>query len=82
MRKIVSRALLITLFAAGGPIAIAMLRGDGIAPILGALVGCFVLFIGVVLLARLVLVASEKAGWHRLARVLGREVGRSHPSDT
>lgn len=82
VKKIICRALLITLVASGGPIGIALLRGTEVAPMLAAIAGCFVIFLGVVLLGRFAVVAFETVGLHRLALALGREVGPSAPSDT
>ena len=82
MRKLLTRALLIALVASGGPVGVAMLRGDPVWGVAGGVAFAVLLFTAVVLLGRLAVAASAGAGWHRLARVLGREVGRSGPSDT
>lgn len=82
MRKLLVRALLITLVAAGGPVGVALFRGDPIGGVLGGVAFGGAVITAVVLLGRLAVVASERAGWTRLARALGREIGPSGPSDT
>lgn len=82
MRKLITRVLLITLTAAGAPVAIAVMRGDPAGGVLGGFAFALLVITAVVLLGRLAVLAAERAGWHRLARALGREIGQRDPSDT
>lgn len=72
MKKLVLRALGLAVALSGPAVGMAIYRGDGVGPILGAI--CLVAGVLLItfLLARVVLAASSALGWSSLAKRLDR----------